>query len=61
MVLQIQQRNFRIGEFESVALTVGLNQFVLDNPISLAVLAQWIFFDLCKRLLPHPERLLLER
>ena len=60
VVLQIDQRDPRVGECEAVTLAVGLDQLVLDDPVAFAVERQRVFFDLRERVLPHGERLLFE-
>ena len=45
VVLQVHQGDLRVGERHVVAVAVGLDEAVLDDPVALAVEAERVLLD----------------
>src|SRR5664279_2851160 len=61
VVREIEQRDARVRQREVVLLAVRLDEVVLDHPVDLAGELERVRLEVDHHVLPHLERLLLER
>ncbi len=61
VVREVEQRDARVGELQVVLLAVRLDHVVLDDPVDLGRQLERVVLEVGHHVLPHGERLLLER